>query len=66
MTTVRKIANAREVADWLDQQGEHVKAEEVRGLCRAAETLRHNASTLHGDALALRTFIARSSGQPDP
>lgn len=50
----RRIEAAREVADWLEEAGEHFKAEAVRSLCRACSTYQTTLSQLHRDNMALR------------
>lgn len=48
------VAAARAVADWLEGQGEHKRAEDVRRLCRCNASYRVTLSTLHRDNMELR------------
>jgi len=53
MTARPKIEAARDVADWLEAQGEHHKAEVVRSLCRSNSSLVDTASRLRHDLTKL-------------
>ncbi|EQB15734.1 hypothetical protein [Sphingobium lactosutens] len=52
--SVTSIADAAAVADWLDQQGEHKRANDVRRICRSNVSLRNTCSLLYKDNMALR------------
>lgn len=52
--SVSKVEVAREVADWLDAQGEHKRANDIRSLCRSNDSLRETCSRLSSDIAALR------------
>lgn len=45
---------AREVADWLDQHGEHKRANDVRAVCRSLDSAITTCATLHRDNMKLR------------
>ena len=53
----RHTSAAREVAAWLDDQGEHKRANDVRAICRSLSTARVTMGHLHRDNMALRKQI---------
>lgn len=50
----RHTAAAYDVAAWLEQQGEHKRANDVRAVCRSLSTARITMATLHRDNMELR------------
>lgn len=50
----RHTLAAMDVAKWLDEQGEHKRANDVRSVCRSLSTARVTMSVLHRDNMALR------------
>lgn len=56
----RHTQAAREVAAWLDEQGEHFRANAVRAICRSLSTARVTMAALHRDNADLRRVETRA------
>lgn len=52
--TERRLAQARQVAAFLDDIGEPKYANDVRDVCRSLDAARHALSQLHRDNMELR------------
>jgi hypothetical protein len=60
----RHTLAAMDVAQWLDEQGDHFRANAVRNVCRSLSVARVTMATLHRDNMDLRA--ARIETDADP
>ena len=54
----RHYEAALDVADWLDGQGDHFRANAIRAVCRSLRTSSSTLSQLHRDNMDLREQLA--------
>ncbi len=59
----RHTLAAMDVAQWLDDQGDHFRANAVRSVCKSLSTARTTMAVLHRDNRELR---ARIESRADP
>lgn len=60
---ITAVAEAIRVAEWLETNGQHKRANDVRRVCRSNDAYRGTLQQLHRDNMALRKQLAARTAE---